>query len=81
MKQKLSNLFSKSEIDTKTYNGLPPLHKEAVNDFFKLCNNEDGNIVDNVEDAVNKVAEFHNINTSVIYNYIDKEVETQLGEV
>jgi len=81
MKQKLSNLFSKSEIDTKTYNSLPPLHKEAVNDFFKLCNNEDGNIVDNVEDAVNKVAEFHNINTSVIYNYIDKEVETQLGVV
>jgi len=59
---------------------LPPLHKEAVTDFFKVVEKEDGkNIVMNVEEAIDKVADFHDINTSVIYDYIEAETEEQLG--
>lgn len=72
-------------IDTKTFNELPPLHKEVVTDFFKVLNTfkaldkEDGNVIDNIETAVDKTADFHNVNTDVLYNYIDKEVDAQLG--
>lgn len=66
-------------IDTKTFNELPPLHKEVVTDFFKVLDKEDGNVIDNIETAVDKTADFHNVNTDVLYNYIDKEVDTQLG--
>jgi hypothetical protein len=66
-------------IDTKTFNELPPLHKEVVTDFFKVLDKEDGNVIDNIETAVDKTADFHNVNTDVLYNYIDKEVDAQLG--
>ena len=75
---KLSNLMS-TDIDTKTFNELPPLHKEVVTDFFKVLEKEDGNVIDKFETAVDKTASFHNVNTDVLYNYIDKEVDAQLG--
>ena len=75
---KLNNLMS-TPIDTKTFNELPPLHKKVVTDFFKVLDKEDGNVIDNIETAVDKTANFHNVNTDVLYNYIDKEVDTQLG--
>jgi len=75
---KLSNLMS-APIDTKTFNELPPLHKEVVTDFFKVLDKEEGNVIDKLETAVDKTAGFHNVNTDVLYNYIDKEVDAQLG--
>tara|TARA_A100001035_G_C27626213_1_gene427815 strand:+ start:547 stop:780 length:234 start_codon:yes stop_codon:yes gene_type:complete len=75
---KLSSLMS-SEIDTETFNKLPPLHKEVVTDFFKVLDKEDGTLIDKFETAVDKTAAFHNVNTDVLYNYIDNEVEAQLG--
>ena len=66
-------------IDTKTFNELPPLHKEVVTDFFKTLDKEEGNVIDKLETAVDKTADFHNVNTDVLYNYIDKEVDAQLG--
>jgi hypothetical protein len=83
---KISNLFeNKKLVNSKTFVGLPPLHKEAVTDFFKVVEKDQGlrhgkNIVMNVEEAVDKVAEFHDINTAVIYDYIEAETEEQLGE-
>ena len=75
---KLSNLMS-TDIDTKTFNELPPLHKDVVSSFFKVLEKEDGNVIDRLETAVDKTAMLHNVNTNVLYNYIDKEVEAQLG--
>jgi len=75
---KLSSLMS-NEIDTDTFKELPPLHKEVVTDFFKVLDKEDGNLIDKFETAVDKTAAFHNVNTDVLYNYIDNEVEAQLG--
>jgi len=79
MQKKLSNLIS-TGVDTKTFNSLPPLHKEVVTDFFKVLEKEEGNMVERVEAAVDVVSDHHNVNTSVLYNYIEKEVDTQLGE-
>lgn len=77
----ISSLFEEKKlVDSKTFNSLPPLHKEAVTDFFKILDKEDSeNIVMNVEESVDKVSDFHNINTSVIYNYIEAETDEQLG--
>jgi len=76
--QKLSNLKSIG-VDTETFNQLSPLHKELVTDFFKVLEKEKGNMVERVEAAVDIVSDHHNVNTSVLYNYIEKEVDTQLG--
>ena len=67
-------------IDSKNYNDLPPLMKEAVNDVFKLIEKETGSIIEKFENAVTKVAEFHNINVEKFYEYFDKEILEQLGE-
>ena len=66
-------------IDTKTFNELPPLHKEVVADFFKVLDKEEGNMVDKVETVIDTVADHHNVKTDVLYNYIDNEVDAQLG--
>jgi hypothetical protein len=67
-------------IDSKSFNELPPLMKEAISDLFKLVEKETGNIIEKFENAIEKVAEFHNINREKIYEYIDKETLEQLGE-
>ena len=67
-------------IDSKSFNELPPLMKEAMRDVFDLIEKETGNIIERFEGAVAKVAEFHGINIQNFYDYIDKEVLEQLGE-
>ena len=67
-------------IDSKSVNELPPLMKEAMRDVFDLIEKETGNIIEKFENAVTKVAEFHNINVEKFYEYVDKEVIEQLGE-
>ena len=67
-------------IDSKSFNDLPPLMKEAMRDVFDLIEKETGNIIERFEGAVAKVAEFHGINIQNFYDYIDKEVLEQLGE-
>jgi len=67
-------------IDSKSFNELPPLMKEAMRDVFALIEKETGNIIERFEGAVAKVAEFHGINIQNFYDYIDKEVLEQLGE-
>ena len=76
---KLSDLKSQNEIDTDTFNSLPPKHKDVVNDFFRNLDKEEGTILTKFETAVDKTAIQHNVNTDVLYNYFDKEVDTQLG--
>jgi hypothetical protein len=36
-------------------------------------------MVDKVETAIDIVADHHNVKTDVLYNYIDNEVDAQLG--
>ena len=70
---KVNQLLKPNVVDTTTFNHLPPKHKEVVNDFFKVVELENGNIIDRVEAAVDVVADNHNVNTDVVYNYINKE--------
>lgn len=76
---KVSNLVKENYLlDTKNFNNLSPKMKEAVNDILKLVKNE-GNLIFNFENAVEKVAEFHNVNKQNIDEYFDKETKEQLG--
>ena len=54
--------------------------KEAVSDVFKLIEKEQDNVIKRFENAVNKIAEFHNINLEEFDEYFDKEILEQLGE-
>lgn len=77
---KLSQLVQSNQtFNSKSFKNLSPVMKEAVNDIFKLVKNE-GNLIFNFDNAVEKVAEFHNINKKQIEEYFDDEVNEQLGE-
>jgi hypothetical protein len=67
-------------IDSKSFQELSPLMKEAINDVFILIEKETGSIIDRFENAVSKVAEFHNINVEKFNEYFEKETIEQLGE-
>ena len=43
---KVNQLLKQNVVDTTVFNQLPPKHKEVVNDFFKVVELEDGNIID-----------------------------------
>jgi len=76
---KVSNLFEQKKlVNSKAYNSLTPKMKEAVEEMFKMINNK-GNIIFNVENAVDKVAEIKKINKDELYQYIEKETNEQLG--
>ena len=76
---KVSNLFEQKKlVNSKAYNSLTPKMKEAVEEMFKMINNE-GNIIFNVENAVDRVAEIKKINKDELYQYIEKETNEQLG--
>ena len=70
----------KTLINSKVFNELSPLMKEAINDVFKLLENETGSIIDRFENAITQVAKFHNIGIEKFYEYFDNEVIEQLGE-
>ncbi len=70
----------KTLINSKVFNELSPLMKEAINDVFKLLENETDSIIDRFENAITQVAEFHNIGIEKFYEYFDNEVIEQLGE-
>ena len=53
--------------------------KEAINDTMKLIKSE-GNLLMNFENAIDKVAEFHNVNKDDIEEYFDIELKEQLEE-
>ena len=80
-KLKLSNIVERDlYIDSDSFKSLSPKMKDAVKDIYERIQKETGDIIKVFEGAVDKAAEFHNINTKVLYDYFDKELEEQLGE-
>ena len=78
--QKVSQLVQNQQtFSSNAFKNLSPLMKEAVNDVFKLVKSE-GNLIFNFENAVEKVADHHNVNRDVLEEYFDLEVEEQIGE-
>ena len=77
--QKVSQLVQNQQtFSSNAFKNLSPLMKEAVNDVFKLVKSE-GNLIFNFENAVEKVADHHNVNRDDLEEYFDIEVEEQLG--
>lgn len=66
-------------MDSKSYNDLTPIMKEAVKDVFKIIENEQKDIIKSFEGAVEKVVASRNIKQEDLYNYFEKEVNEQLG--
>jgi hypothetical protein len=80
MKNKVSNLVKETRVmDSKSYNELTPVMKEAVKDVFKIIENEQKDIIKSFEGAVEKVVASRNIKQEDLYNYFEKEVNEQLG--
>ena len=80
-KLKLSNIVERDlYIDSDSFKSLSPKMKDAVKDIYERIEKETGDIIKVFEGAVDKAAEFHNINTKILYDYFDKELEEQLGE-
>ena len=70
---KVNQLLKPNVVDTTIFNNLPPLHKDVVSDFFNQVDYDNNDVVAEVETTIDKVATQHNVNTDVIYNYIEKE--------
>jgi glutathionyl-hydroquinone reductase len=80
MKNKVSNLVKEIRVmDSKSYNELTPVMKEAVKEVIKIIENEQKDIIKSFEGAVEKVVASRNIKQEDLYNYFDKEVNEQLG--
>ena len=80
MKNKISNIVKETRVmDSKSYNELTPVMKEAVKEVIKIIENEQKDIIKSFEGAVEKVVASRNIKQEDLYNYFDKEVNEQLG--
>jgi glutathionyl-hydroquinone reductase len=66
-------------MNSKSYNELTPVMKEAVKEVIKIIENEQKDIIKSFEGAVEKVVASRNIKQEDLYNYFDKEVNEQLG--
>jgi hypothetical protein len=80
MINKVSSLVKDTRVmDSKSYNQLTPVMKEAVKEVFKIIENEQKDIIKSFEGAVEKVVASRNIKQEDLYSYFEKEVNEQLG--
>ena len=70
---RVSQLLKPNVVDTTVFNQLPPKHREVVNDFFGQVDYENNDVVKEVETTIDKVSTKHNVNTEILYNYINNE--------
>lgn len=71
---RVTQLLKPSAVDTSAFNDLPPRHKEVVNDFYNQVDYDNKDVVKEVEKTIDIVSSKHNVNTDVMYNYIEKEI-------
>ena len=70
---RVNQILKPNVVDTTEFNNLSPLHKDVVNDFYNQVDYDNKDVVTEVETTIDKVSTQHNVNTDVIYNYIEKE--------
>ena len=84
---KTSNIFEDFNVsDSNAYMSLTPKMKKAVNEFYKMLDNEENsrsydeeeNFCDNIEDCVKKTILRHDIKKEQLLDYIELEVREQL---
>ena len=66
-------------MDSKSYNDLSPKMKQAIKEIYKIIENEQKDILNKFEGAVEKVTVSYNIKKEDLDNYFIKEVNEQLG--
>ncbi len=52
-----------------------------VNDFFGQVDYDSVDVVKEVEATIDKVALKHNVQTNVVYDYMDKEIGENNGDI
>ena len=80
MKTRISNILRETNLlDSKSYNELTPVMKEAIKEIYRLIEKEQKDILNKFEGAVEKVVASYNIKKEDLDNYFNKEVNEQLG--
>ena len=80
MKNKISNIVKETNIlDSKSYNELTPVMKEAIKDIYRLIEKEQTDVLTRFDKAIEKVVASRNIKKEDIEKYFDKEINAQIG--
>tara|TARA_B100000902_G_scaffold323295_1_gene317014 strand:+ start:1196 stop:1438 length:243 start_codon:yes stop_codon:yes gene_type:complete len=78
---KVSNIFEdKRFLETESFNSLSPKMKDAVSSMFEMIN-DDKDIVNEVDRAIEKVAKEHGVKKEDIESYIEDETNKVVGSI
>ena len=81
MKNKISNIVKETNIlDSKSYNELTPVMKEAIKEIYRLIEIEQTDVLTRFDKAIEKVVASRNIKKEDIEKYFDKEIKEQLNK-
>ena len=80
MKNKISNIVKETNIlDSKSYNELTPVMKEAIKEIYRLIEKEQTDVLTRFDKAIEKVVASRNIKKEDIEKYFNKEIKEQIG--
>jgi len=80
MKTKVSNILKETKIlDSKSYNELTPVMKEAIKEIYRLIEKEQTDVLTRFDKAIEKVVASRNIKKEDIEKYFNKEIKEQIG--
>ena len=80
MKPKISNILRETNLlDSKSYNELTPVMKEAIKEIYRLIENEQTYVLTRFDKAIEKVVASRNIKKEDIEKYFNKEIKEQIG--
>jgi len=78
---KVSNIFEdKRFLETESFNSLSPKMKDAVSSMFEMIN-DDKDIVNEVDRAIEKVVKEHGVKKEDIESYIEDETNKVVGSI
>ena len=81
MKTKVSNILRETNLlDSKSYNELTPVMKEAIKEIYRLIEKEQTDVLTRFDKAIEKVVASRNIKKEDIEKYFDKEIKEQLNK-
>ena len=78
---KVSNIFEdKRFLETESFNSLSPKMKDAVSSMFEMIN-DDKDIVNEVDRAIEKVVKEYGVKKEDIESYIEDETNKVVGSI
>jgi hypothetical protein len=80
MKPRISNILRETNLlDSKSYNELTPVMKEAIKEIYRLIEKEQTDVLTRFDKAIEKVVASRNIKKEDIEKYFNKEIKEQIG--